>query len=240
MKTSLTLLAFHEISLRKHRYTIDPALFFEFVGSLQKNPQNQILSFRDLKNQKFSPEKKLFILTFDDNREGFLKHAYPFFEKLKIPSSQFVVKNFLERILPPPAERYSYFFTKEAIPDFSPALVEWGYHGKSHVDARHLTDAEFQEEFIASRNRLSEELKIPLDLFAYPGGLCSEDTHKKLLPHYDFVLLADGKTESVENSLQKKILSRVLITQEWLESHFKGPKNSLPAPVFGPLAPPRE
>ena len=47
-------------------------------------------------------------------------------KKFQIKSSVFLVKNYLEKIIPPLPERYSHFFTKDAIQDFDFKLVKNG------------------------------------------------------------------------------------------------------------------
>lgn len=121
---------------------------------------------------------KYVVLTFDDGYEDFFLHAFPVLQKHNYQATIYIVPNYIES--------KKTFWWDEGIGE-SP-LMNWdqivqlsqtnlvtiGSHTMNHVDMNKLDRDELEVELIQSQKAISQRIKMPVEHFSYPRGICTD------------------------------------------------------------------
>ena len=118
-----------------------------------------------------SPARKnLIALTFDDGYQDNLTVALPLLEKYQMPMTIFITAGFVGR--------EGYLSADEVGEIASHPLVTVGAHGLWHRHFNRLTESEARFELTESRRLLSEMSGKPVDLLAWPYGVCNSELER--------------------------------------------------------------
>lgn len=106
--------------------------------------------------------RKCFYLTFDDVYDTVYTEALPILKRMQIPFTAFVTKDLVDK----PG-----YITKEHLKALAAdPLCSIGGHGLQHVVFRNLTAEEMDEQCVAERRWLEQELGVKVKMFAFPYG----------------------------------------------------------------------
>lgn len=112
------------------------------------------------------PDKPV-ILTFDDGYRDFYTNAFPVLKQYGFRSTIFVIYNSMG---------LSGNLTRDQIRElFKSGLVDVGAHTISHPHLASLATDSARREIVESKERLSQELEIPIAYFSYPYGSYSTE-----------------------------------------------------------------
>lgn len=112
------------------------------------------------------PEKPV-LLSFDDGYAGHYTHVYPLLKKYRVPAVFFVFPGKLDgKVVGRSTLSWEQLKTMAADP-----LITIASHSVTHpTDLRTLDDQALAYEVTESKQRLEEELGIPIRYFSYPAG----------------------------------------------------------------------
>ena len=101
------------------------------------------------------------VVTIDDIEDNVYENAFPVLERLKVPAVLFPVVGMVGQ----PG-----FVTWAQLREMAEAGMTIGSHTMTHRQLAQLSEDEARTELEDSRNRLSDELGVPIDTLAYPFG----------------------------------------------------------------------
>ncbi len=108
-------------------------------------------------------------LTFDDGFQDFYDNAYPILDDYEFEATVFLVSDYIGK-----RSDWDYqskkHMSREMIKELSDAGIEFGSHGKTHVDLRALDDDHLHEELEGSKKAIEDLLGKPVKYFSYPFG----------------------------------------------------------------------
>lgn len=131
----------------------------------------------ELTSEGRSGEAKYVCLTFDDAYEGLYAHAWPILKEHGFTATVFAVADFVGAGNTWDINWLGLTFRHLGwgqMREMSAAGVEFGSHGASHRDLRHLDDAELDRELRGSKQVLEQGLGGPVTVFSYPFGRYDE------------------------------------------------------------------
>lgn len=106
------------------------------------------------------PERPVAI-TFDDGWREQYEVAFPILQKYRMRATFFVSTAFVG---------YPRFMSWEALAEMQDAGMEIASHGRKHISLVEADDKEAWREIALSKEKLEEELGVPVVSFAYPFG----------------------------------------------------------------------
>lgn len=132
--------------------------------------------------------RKYAVLTTDDGLASVL-NVLPWLEEKKIPLTLFINTRYMDRDklkpihldwlgkLAPDADIKAIakrmYLSKEQIFDLSSPYIEIGMHGHEHLDARTITEAEFEQNIEQCKQQLINHPRY-VSAYAYPWGISSD------------------------------------------------------------------
>lgn len=138
--------------------------------------------------------RKYAVLTTDDGLASVL-NVLPWLEEKKIPLTLFINTRYMDRDklkpihldwlnkLAPDADIKAIakrmYLSKEQIFDLSSPYIEIGMHGHEHLDARTITEAEFEQNIEQCEQQLCNHPRY-VSAYAYPWGQSSEASMRYL------------------------------------------------------------
>jgi len=121
---NIPILMYHEISEDiDNDWTITQDLFRKHMFFLKEQGYTPITLNQLNKNL----DGKSVILTFDDGRIGFFKHAYPILKELNFKATIFIVTDWIDNKNIPEQEKYSEFMNWDQIIELSNHCTRQGY-----------------------------------------------------------------------------------------------------------------
>jgi peptidoglycan/xylan/chitin deacetylase (PgdA/CDA1 family) len=133
---------------------------------------------------------QMVVLTFDDGYHDLYSRAYPILTEHGFPFVIYLATESIEtgRSLGPVtgAEPLSWDHVGEMMRG---GLVSVGAHTHSHVDLRHVTRGEAEDEISTSNQLIHKRLGVVPDHFAYPWGYWSELADHVVREHYRSAVL---------------------------------------------------
>jgi peptidoglycan/xylan/chitin deacetylase (PgdA/CDA1 family) len=130
-------------------------------------------------SQPLESGKRYAAVTFDDGFLTVAQNALPELEKRGIPSTIFIITDFLGKT-PPWAAQYSegdkldHILTLEELVKMPSELVTIGSHTVTHPDLTTLDPNQALDELLESRRRLENWLGREVRLFSFPYGAHNE------------------------------------------------------------------
>jgi len=139
------------------------------------------------KNGQAEIYKNSFIITFDDGYKSIYEYVYPFIKEKDIPITIFVIDSCVG------GENYLTWDELKEMHDSG--LVSVYSHGLNHIEYNKLDSQEILNEINESYSNLKINLQDEniLKVFAYPYGLCSEESVNILEENGYIQNLMDGK-----------------------------------------------
>ena len=192
----VTILTYHKIcSAPDAGWNVSPENFARQMEFLFRNGYcvlglNEYLHLRE-RGEKF--HRPTVILSFDDGYENVFCNAYPVLERYRFPAVLFLVPNLIgsQNMFPWDSGKEQYHdellpLNWEQVGAMRKGMIEFGSHTLNHPHLARLTAPEVEREVVESRARLQERLGIPIETFAYPGGIrryadFSDETREALL-----------------------------------------------------------
>ncbi len=132
--------------------------------------------------------RKPVMLTFDDAYADIAEHALPVLRRLGFCATVFVVTS---RIGATNTwdERNGYatlpLMTAEQIRAWASMGIEFGAHGRTHIDLTTLNDTPLEDEVAGSRMDLAAIVGTSVTAFAYPFGAWNERVRSAVAAHYE-------------------------------------------------------
>jgi peptidoglycan/xylan/chitin deacetylase (PgdA/CDA1 family) len=134
-------------------------------------------------------------LTFDDGCRSARVEALPRLVRRGVPATLFAVSEWV-------GKTNGWSSQPAGIPSFDlmdwSELREWrdaglqvGSHSAHHVPLVGLGDAEWAAELRGSRQRIEDELQIPVEDFAYPYGTCGDEAERRVGEVYRSAVTTD-------------------------------------------------
>ena len=159
----------HIIYLKKHRY--------EFLS---------LEDLADIRDGKRQMPLRAVNIYFDDGFHDNLAHAYPILKKYKVPATLFVAtdlidqkKTLWEDVLVAAGDG-RIFLTWDELNNMKD-MVSIGSHSVSHPKMTNVQSDALKYEFRASRERIEQQLHMPVYAFSYPYGRSNSDTRAYLI-----------------------------------------------------------
>jgi len=146
------------------------------------------VTFEDLKFiDRFDPDKKYVVLTFDDGYRDNYTLLMPLLEKYGLKAVIYLVTHKAENSWDLKDEGRTFpLLSKEQIIDMSRRGIEFGAHTMNHVDLTQVGVEEAWKEITGSKKYIEELLGKPVNSFAYPYGRTNEAV-KELVKKAGFV-----------------------------------------------------
>ncbi len=149
------------------------------------------------------PDKPV-ILTFDDAYRDFYTNAFPILRRYNFRSTVFVIYNSMG---------LSGNLTRDQIRElFGSGLVDIGAHTISHPHLTSLASDSARREIVESKERLSQELEIPIVYFSYPYGSYSPE-HVEMVRSAGFAVAVTLHRGSIHTKDTIFSLSRITVGQ---------------------------
>ena len=173
------ILTYHAVETTPsgYRYGVAQERFVEQIDYLQRH--YEIVSLAELFGE--TAKRPRVALTFDDAYADFYENVYPLLHGRKLAATVFIPTKFVgcdagllardEQIAKP---HMSWEQMQEIV---AYSAVTFGSHTHSHLSAiDHL--AEFEQDLARSIELIETHLGVPPAYFAYPYGLCNEESHQ--------------------------------------------------------------
>lgn len=167
------VLMIHQIGLNDEEFCITPEEFEALAIFLSKR--------HTIRLEDWEKENNFYALTIDDVPEGFYIYAFPILKKYNIPFTIFVSLSLLNTP--------GYITMEQLIEMSNSNLCSVGSHGVRHVEYYKLTRNEISKDLKESKMKLSDLIKKPVELFAYPYGsyyACGLKNRKQVLEVYKY------------------------------------------------------
>ncbi|MBF0504427.1 MAG: polysaccharide deacetylase family protein [Candidatus Omnitrophica bacterium] len=160
--------------------------------------------------EELSPgQGKTVIITFDDGEMSDFIHAFPVLKKLGWKAYFFII---VKRI------GQKGYMGWEELKELTQAGMVIGSHGLSHEILTNLLDSQMEEELLASKKNLENNLNIKVDKLSIPRGFCNdkiiEAAHRL---GYSQPVFISEKPEF----LKTPCLSRIAIKSNWSLKRFE-------------------
>ncbi len=179
-KYEVPVLLYHRIitdsaQAGKHGTYITLRKLEEHFKYLKRNNYTPI-TFKDLSLiNRFDPDKKYVILTFDDGYRDNYTLLTPLLDKYKFKAVIYVVTDKAENSWDLKDEGRTFpLLTREQILEMSRHGVEFGAHTMNHVDLTQVGVEEAWKEITGSKKYLQDLLGKDVKTFAYPYGKVNE------------------------------------------------------------------
>ena len=155
--------------------------------------------------------RKYAVLTTDDGLASVL-NVLPWLEEKMIPLTLFINTRYMEgdkikpihqkwlQELPPDADVKAIakrmYLSKEQIFAMTSPNIEIGMHGHEHLDARAISEAEFEQNIEQCEQQLVNHPRY-VSAYAYPWGRCSDASLQYLQEHGIVPVVVDGNKNYV-------------------------------------------
>jgi peptidoglycan/xylan/chitin deacetylase (PgdA/CDA1 family) len=174
----IPILAYHKVDDRFELggTWITPGRFRKQMAWLRENDYQAVALSRavELMQGGQSRKGKYVCLTFDDAYDGLYAQALPVLKESGFSATVFVITDFAGQEnrwdINWGGQRFRHL-DWDQMREMQRAGLEFGSHGISHRDLRHLSDSELTEELSSSRLVLERELGKPAATLSYPFGL---------------------------------------------------------------------
>ena len=168
----LPILYYHEIGPDRDKHVVHPEDFTAQLDWLRE-AEHDFLTLDDVLDiyagRRDAPPRPV-VLTFDDGRAGVLRYAAPYLAKAGLPSTIYVVTDWLDAHEIPEYERYSEFLGWRDLAELRAAGMGIESHGVSHRTLKKLPPDEVERELRDSRRVLEDKLGEPVVHFSFPRG----------------------------------------------------------------------
>jgi hypothetical protein len=148
-----------------------------------------------------------------DNEEEFLdclELCILEFKKIEETSRSSIINSLVEESSTKPKKRL--FLNWEEAQEMEEHGIQFGNHSHSHQMFSRLTKDEISRELEISKTHLKLNLKNPLDIFCYPEGDFSFESHKNISAQGTKTLISNKKTTNL--TLDYNLLGRIGIHQD--------------------------
>jgi peptidoglycan/xylan/chitin deacetylase (PgdA/CDA1 family) len=163
------VLSYHSVAKDDWRFSVDATVLKKQIQYLKKN--FDIISLKTLEDYiagKVAITKPSVVLTFDDGYKDILTMK-EYFKKNNITPALFILANTKNPNWKELGSKRS-FLTKREILSLHKAGWEIGCHSATHANLATLSEKELQEEIVAAKKALQNNLGITIAYFAYPRG----------------------------------------------------------------------
>ena len=173
----LPILMYHRVSnsgpAHRARWRVTPNAFEEQLAALADGGYRSIRLIdwqRAMDQGRPLPERPI-LITFDDGYVDFAEHAWPLLTRYGFGALAFIVTGCVGRHNAWDTDAASESLMDwETIRQLRDEGVDFGAHSVVHRRFTVLSPAEAYHEAAGSRQRLEDELQLPVDTFAYPYG----------------------------------------------------------------------
>lgn len=172
----LTVLNYHQVNDPADDFsTVSTAAFRQQMQYLKDHYQVVPLSEAAARLRTAGKSERLVSITFDDGYADNARIAAPILRSLGLPACFFVSTDMIGSTTPFPHDvvqgrRPQEHMTWDELRELVAQGFEIGSHSCSHADLGQISLAEAEHELLHSRQRLEEELGIPIRQFAFPYG----------------------------------------------------------------------
>jgi peptidoglycan/xylan/chitin deacetylase (PgdA/CDA1 family) len=174
----IPILAYHKVENRFELggTWITPKRFEKQMVWLKKQGYHAVTLSRaaELMRSGESRNGRYVCLTFDDAYGGLYTHALPVLKECGFAATVFVITDYAGREnrwdINWGGRRFRHLDWGQ-MREMQQAGIEFGSHGRSHRDLRHLNDQALSEELAESKKIMETELKSKVNTISYPFGL---------------------------------------------------------------------
>jgi peptidoglycan/xylan/chitin deacetylase (PgdA/CDA1 family) len=176
----MPILTYHSIDSSGSVISVEPVLFADQMrwlaeAGLRGVSLSEAVSHHT-KNGHW-PEGKV-VLTFDDGYRNFYDLAFPVLGRHGFTATAFVVSGHMggynDWSPPPGGLGASPILSWRQTIELSAQGIEIGAHTRTHPDLRRISRARVEDEIIASRLEIEDQIQKPVLSFAYPYGRTSK------------------------------------------------------------------
>ena len=168
----LPILYYHDIGPKQHKHIVHPDAFAAQLDWLRET-EHEFLTLDDVLDiytgRSDAPRRPV-VLTFDDGRSGVLHYAAPYLADAGLPSTHYVVTDWLDGHNIPENERFSEFIGWGELAELRASGMGIASHGVTHRTLKRLPSDEVEREIRDSRRMLEDKLGEPVDHFSFPRG----------------------------------------------------------------------
>lgn len=186
----VTVLLFHSVSGDGTLVDISRKNFATQIEYLRRNfdliSLNEVIKF--IKGE-FTPKRPSVALTFDDGYKDLLKNAIPLLSKYSIPATFFVVAE-PNRVNRFELQNSKQLVTTRDIRKIRKAGYTIASHTLTHINLKDASDYFSDKEIKESKRVLEKNLKTEISYFAYPKGIYSDNSVKKVSKIYKAAFIA--------------------------------------------------
>lgn len=176
----LPILYYHEIGPEASKHAVTPGAFAAQMDWLSERGF-RVLSIDEVaevvSGDRPAPDRAVAI-TFDDGREGVLRHAAPVLARHGFPATMYAVTTWLDGADVPEADRYSAFLDWGGLAELQGAGFTVGSHTCSHRNLKKIPEADLEGEIAGSRARLEDGLGCAVVHFSFPKGRATPPAHR--------------------------------------------------------------
>jgi peptidoglycan/xylan/chitin deacetylase (PgdA/CDA1 family) len=176
----LPILYYHEVGPEASKHAVTPEAFAAQMAWLAEHGFH-VLSIDAVagvvSGQLPAPEKAVAV-TFDDGREGVLRHAAPVLAEHGFPATMYAVTTWLDGAEVPEVDRYSAFLDWDGIGELRSAGFTIGSHTCTHRNLKKIPESDLEAEVTGSRARLEDRLGCAVWHFSFPKGRATPPAHR--------------------------------------------------------------
>jgi peptidoglycan/xylan/chitin deacetylase (PgdA/CDA1 family) len=171
----VTIVAFHRVndSLEPDGLTCDSERFEALCKFFHQHFRVVSLSALLASRRANKEVRGTLAITFDDGYRDNFEIAAPILLKLNLPATFFVTTGFIGTQIVPHWDAHlprQPWMTWDEVRALSSMGFEIGSHTETHIDLGTADLQAIRTDLVISKNRLSDELGKPVDMFAYPFG----------------------------------------------------------------------
>ena len=234
--SKLPILVYHKITDLQEGidafWSVSGDLFAEHMAYLRRNNYT-VLPLSSLIQHWLSgsrPPPKAVVITFDDGYASVHRSAFPILRRYRFPATVFLTAGHVENgqlywwdeetvSRKPEAYDQVRLLTLSEIEELkSSGLIEFGSHSMTHPHLGCLGSHELEYELRESKKILEERLRMPITLFAYPGGSRVyndfNDQTKRLLQQTGYQLACTSLMGRNERDRSLYLLKRIGMSRE--------------------------
>lgn len=173
-------------------------------------------------------------LTFDDGFLDFYENVYPILKEYEFTATVFLISDYVGKTSTWDYQKKQHM-SWDMIGEMSEHGIEFGSHGKTHVDLRSLDDKRLRVELVDSKQTIEDKTGKPVKHFSYPFGRYDNRVAKavKETGYENAYTLSTGDGEYSERRHAAYLydtpysINRKVMKQSWVESCKDYVNNSL-------------